>query len=100
MLRKKEAEQGNSIKLNKVHSHDPDTTGVSFRSIKHILCEYKKNLSRGSTLRKKRPQKKLKTELHKLGKGDKRRTTENSIGEYELKRWRTPMCKTIIACSK
>lgn len=46
---KKEAEQGNCIKLNKVQSHVPDATGASFKSIEHILCEYKKNLSCGSS---------------------------------------------------
>lgn len=74
---KKEAEEGEVKNLKSVQDRVSEATGVSVRSLQRILREQKINENNGtsfSTPNKKRPRKKVKTDIDEFDKSVIRRT--------------------------
>ncbi|KDR06849.1 hypothetical protein L798_03504 [Zootermopsis nevadensis] len=90
---KKEADSGNVINVNQIQNRVSEATGVSISTLKRILKEYEHNKRVGkefSTPHKKRPRRKIKTDVDDFDKCVIRRT----INEFHTTQGERPTLKS------
>lgn len=96
---KREAESGQPINVKQVQARVAEATGVSIRSLQRILNEEKECLRSGaelSTPHKKRPRKKLKTDLDDFDEC----VVRKAVNEFHLTQKERPTVKSLLRILK